>query len=63
MVFTDEIYDTMLFDGSKMTYMSSLISKTLCCSFGGLSKVCLPAIFAMRSSSSSTRCCPFYLHT
>jgi alanine-synthesizing transaminase len=38
-VFTDEIYDTMLFDGSKMTYMSSLISKTLCCSFGGLSKV------------------------
>lgn len=39
-VFADEIYDTMLFDGNPMTHMAALVKNTLCCSFGGLSKVC-----------------------
>jgi len=38
-IFTDEIYDAMLFDGNRMTHMSALVRNTLCCSFGGLSKV------------------------
>jgi alanine-synthesizing transaminase len=38
-IFADEIYDQITFDGNKMTHMASLCHNTLCCSFGGLSKV------------------------
>eukprot|EP00667_Euglena_gracilis_P008261 EG_transcript_8362 len=38
-VFADEIYDQITFDGHEMTHVGSLCHKALCCSFGGLSKV------------------------
>lgn len=37
-VFSDEIYDQVLFPGSTFTPMASLIKSTLCVSFSGLSK-------------------------
>lgn len=38
-VFSDEIYDQILYDGAEFTPMSTMVKKTLCASFGGLSKV------------------------
>ena len=38
-VFSDEIYDQVLYDGAEFTPMATLVKKTLCGTFGGLSKV------------------------
>ena len=38
-VFSDEIYDQILYDGAEFTPMATLARKTLCGTFGGLSKV------------------------
>ena len=38
-VFADEIYDRILYDGAKHVPLASLVEKTLCATFGGLSKV------------------------
>jgi alanine-synthesizing transaminase len=38
-VFSDEIYDHMLFDGTEHVPMATLVKHTLCASFSGLSKV------------------------
>jgi alanine-synthesizing transaminase len=38
-VFSDEIYDQILYDGAQFTPMAALVEGTLCGSFGGLSKV------------------------
>ena len=38
-VFSDEIYDQVLYDGAQFTPMATLVKKTLCGTFGGLSKV------------------------
>jgi alanine-synthesizing transaminase len=38
-VFSDEIYDQILYEGAEQIPMASLVKKTLCGSFGGLSKV------------------------
>ncbi len=38
-IFSDEIYDQILYDGAEFTPMSTVAKKTLCASFGGLSKV------------------------
>jgi len=38
-VFSDEIYDQILYDGAVHTPMATLVKKTLCATFGGLSKV------------------------
>ncbi len=38
-VFSDEIYDQITYDGAAFTPMASLVKGTLCGSFGGLSKV------------------------
>ncbi len=38
-LFSDEIYDAILYDGAAFTPMATLVENTLCVSFGGLSKV------------------------
>ena len=38
-VFSDEIYDQILYDGAVHTPMATFVKKTLCATFGGLSKV------------------------
>ena len=38
-VFSDEIYDHMLFDGAQHVPMATLVKHTLCATFSGLSKV------------------------
>lgn len=38
-VFSDEIYDQITFDGAEHVPMATLVTKTLCATFGGLSKV------------------------
>ncbi len=38
-MFSDEIYDQVLFDSAQHVPMATLIKKTLCATFGGLSKV------------------------
>jgi alanine-synthesizing transaminase len=38
-VFADEIYDEILYNGASFTPMATLATKTLCCSFNGLSKI------------------------
>jgi alanine-synthesizing transaminase len=38
-VFSDEIYDQMLYDGATFVPMATLVSDTLCATFSGLSKV------------------------
>jgi alanine-synthesizing transaminase len=38
-VFSDEIYDQITFDGAEHIPMATLVTKTLCATFGGLSKV------------------------
>ncbi len=38
-VFSDEIYDQITYDGAEFTPMATLVRKTLCGTFGGLSKV------------------------
>ncbi|MBK8801823.1 MAG: aminotransferase class I/II-fold pyridoxal phosphate-dependent enzyme [Fibrobacteres bacterium] len=38
-VFSDEIYDQILYDGAEHVPMATLVKKTLCGTFGGLSKV------------------------
>jgi alanine-synthesizing transaminase len=38
-VFSDEIYDQILYEGTEYTPMATLVKKTLCATFGGLSKV------------------------
>jgi alanine-synthesizing transaminase len=38
-VFSDEIYDQITYDGAVHVPMATLVTKTLCASFGGLSKV------------------------
>jgi len=38
-VFSDEIYDLITFDDAKHVPMATLVKKTLCATFGGLSKV------------------------
>jgi len=38
-VFADEIYDQMLYDGAQHLPMSTLVHDTLCATFGGLSKI------------------------
>ena len=38
-IFSDEIYDQILFDGAEFTPVASLNQRTLCATFGGLSKV------------------------
>ncbi len=38
-MFSDEIYDQVLFDGATHVPMATLVKKTLCATFGGLSKV------------------------
>jgi len=38
-IFSDEIYDQILYDGAEFTPMATVAKKTLCASFGGLSKV------------------------
>lgn len=38
-VFADEIYDRILYDGAEHVPMATLVEHTLCASFGGLSKV------------------------
>jgi alanine-synthesizing transaminase len=38
-VFSDEIYDQMLYDGAMFVPMATLVHDTLCCTLSGLSKV------------------------
>jgi alanine-synthesizing transaminase len=38
-VFSDEIYDQILYDGAEFTPMATLVHSTLCCTLAGLSKV------------------------
>jgi len=38
-VFSDEIYDQMLYDGAEFVPMATLVKNTLCATFAGLSKV------------------------
>lgn len=38
-VFADEIYDEILYEDASFTPMASMVQKTLCCSFNGLSKI------------------------
>ncbi|MCC5794763.1 MAG: aminotransferase class I/II-fold pyridoxal phosphate-dependent enzyme [Chromatiales bacterium] len=38
-VFSDEIYDRMTYDGAEFIPMATLVSDTLCASFSGLSKI------------------------
>jgi len=38
-VFSDEIYDQILYEGAEHVPMATLVKKTLCATFGGLSKV------------------------
>ena len=38
-VFADEIYDQMLYDGAQHVPMATLVHETLCATFGGLSKI------------------------
>ena len=38
-LFSDEIYDAITYDGAEFTPMATLVDDTLCVSFGGLSKV------------------------
>jgi alanine-synthesizing transaminase len=38
-VLSDEIYDQILYDGAEFTPMATLVKRTLCGTFGGLSKV------------------------
>jgi len=38
-VFSDEIYDQILYEGAQHVPMATLVTKTLCATFGGLSKV------------------------
>jgi alanine-synthesizing transaminase len=38
-VFADEIYDQMLYDGAQHTPMATLVHDTLCATFNGLSKI------------------------
>ncbi|MCB9496185.1 MAG: pyridoxal phosphate-dependent aminotransferase [Fibrobacteria bacterium] len=38
-VFSDEIYDQILYEGAEQVPMATLVKKTLCATFGGLSKV------------------------
>jgi alanine-synthesizing transaminase len=38
-VFADEIYDQMLYDGAEHTPMATLVHDTLCATFNGLSKI------------------------
>jgi alanine-synthesizing transaminase len=38
-VFSDEIYDQILYDGAEFTPMATLVHNTLCCTLAGLSKV------------------------
>jgi alanine-synthesizing transaminase len=38
-VFSDEIYDQILYDGAEHVPLATLVRKTLCATFGGLSKV------------------------
>ncbi len=38
-VFSDEIYDQMVYDGAELVPMASLVTDTLCATFSGLSKV------------------------
>ena len=38
-VFSDEIYDEMTYDGAEFVPMATLVEDTLCCTFSGLSKV------------------------
>ena len=38
-VFSDEIYDQILYDGAEFTPMATLVHDTLCCTLAGLSKV------------------------
>lgn len=38
-VFSDEIYDEMLFDDTEHIPMATLVKETLCATFGGLSKI------------------------
>lgn len=39
LVFSDEIYDQVTFDGAEHVPLATLVKKTLCATFGGLSKV------------------------
>jgi alanine-synthesizing transaminase len=38
-VFSDEIYDQMIYDGAQFVPMATLVHQTLCCTMSGLSKV------------------------
>src|SRR5215475_10564001 len=38
-VFADEIYDQMTYDGAQFVPMATLVKETLCCTLSGLSKV------------------------
>jgi alanine-synthesizing transaminase len=38
-VFSDEIYDQILYDGAEFVPMATLVHNTLCCTMSGLSKV------------------------
>lgn len=38
-VFADEIYDEMLYDGARYVPMATIVKKTLCATFSGLSKI------------------------
>jgi alanine-synthesizing transaminase len=38
-IFSDEIYDQMLYDGATFTPMATLVDNALCATFGGLSKI------------------------
>jgi alanine-synthesizing transaminase len=38
-IFADEIYDQMLYDGAQHVPMATLVHDTLCATFGGLSKI------------------------
>ncbi|MBC7983611.1 MAG: aminotransferase class I/II-fold pyridoxal phosphate-dependent enzyme [Candidatus Obscuribacterales bacterium] len=38
-VFSDEIYDQIMYDGAEFTSMAMLVHNTLCCTLAGLSKV------------------------
>jgi alanine-synthesizing transaminase len=38
-IFSDEIYDQILYDGAEHVPLATLVTKTLCATFGGLSKV------------------------
>jgi len=39
LVFSDEIYDEMTYDGAEFISMATLVNETVCCTFSGLSKV------------------------